>query len=483
MRKIRAFIAFILALALAGCSAEVAGTVTPEPENAPVADTQPEDTKEEQPDAPAADDQTENTKEEQPVENGLMALALAAYPETVRYPENEMSDDFMDRYQKWNEANRARWDYAGAWRGTEEFVRNTMGEFLRGDGTTNRLYSPLNVYMALAMLAEVTGGETRDEVLAVLGADSLDAVREKAAGMWLYNYRDDGAVTSLLGSSLWMQNGVDFNMDTVNALAERYYASVYAGDLQSEEAAGAYRAWLNEMTGGLLEDYVKDKSFPPETIMAIATTLYFRAKWASEFNKYATAPDVFHAAAGDETADFMHRTEWYGDYCWGEGFSAAPLRLKEGGEVWLILPDEGVTPEELLGDTEAMRFLLNNSDWEDRKSIRINYTVPKFDVDAEISLVDGLRALGLSDVFSAERADFTPLTGSDAYLSEINHGVRVKVDEEGIEAAAYTEMMLAGSAMPPEEEIDFTVDRPFLFAVQSADGTPLFTGIVNTIRN
>ena len=47
-------------------------------------------------------------------------------------------------------------------------------------------------------------------------------------------------------------------------------------------------------------------------------------------------------------------------------------------------------------------------------------------------------------------------------------------------AAAYTVMMEAGAAEPPDEEIDFTLDRPFVFAITSQDGLPLFIGIVNT---
>ena len=54
------------------------------------------------------------------------------------------------------------------------------------------------------------------------------------------------------------------------------------------------------------------------------------------------------------------------------------------------------------------------------------------------------------------------------------------VDEEGVTAAAYTMMANSGAGMPPEEEVDFVLDRPFLFVITGVDGLPLFTGIVNT---
>ena len=66
------------------------------------------------------------------------------------------------------------------------------------------------------------------------------------------------------------------------------------------------------------------------------------------------------------------------------------------------------------------------------------------------------------------------------FLSRAEHAARVAIDEEGVTAAAYTVMMEAGAAMPPDEKIDFTLDRPFVFAITSQDGLPLFIGVVNT---
>ena len=34
-------------------------------------------------------------------------------------------------------------------------------------------------------------------------------------------------------------------------------------------------------------------------------------------------------------------------------------------------------------------------------------------------------------------------------------------------------------AMPPKDEVDFVVDRPFLFVITGADSLPLFAGVVN----
>ena len=64
------------------------------------------------------------------------------------------------------------------------------------------------------------------------------------------------------------------------------------------------------------------------------------------------------------------------------------------------------------------------------------------------------------------------------FVSQVQHDVRVAIDEEGVTAAAYTAMSASDAAMPPEDEVDFVLDRPFLFVLTNEDGLPLFAGIV-----
>ena len=100
-----------------------------------------------------------------------------------------------------------------------------------------------------------------------------------------------------------------------------------------------------------------------------------------------------------------------------------------------------------------------------------------------MDLGEGMQALGITDVFQPGLADFSPTTtdweGPPLYLSQAQHDVRVTIDEEGVTAASYTVMAAAGAAMPPEEEMDFVLDRPFLFVIQGGDAIPLFVGIIN----
>lgn len=409
------------------------------------------------------------------------ALAEAEYPTMAGYPTGEMLPGFDDRYAAWREDQKKQRAYRGAGENLDGFFAATVSEFLGGANSENRVYSPLNVYMALAMLAEITDGESRAQILDLLDADSIETLRTQAHSVWNANYSDDGAVTSILASSLWLNEDVAFKQEALDTLAKNYYASSYRGEMGSNELNRALQAWMNKQTGGLLKEYISGIELTPNTVMSLVTTIYFQAKWDTEFSESKTVDKTFHAASGDVQCKFMQQTVTYGNYYWGEHFSAVNKSLKNSGRMWFILPDEGVSVQELLCDSEALAFLSSNGDWENCKSLKVNLSVPKFDVKSKLDLQTGLKNLGVTDCFDADTADFTPLVTKEQplWLSNVEHGARVAIDEEGVVAAAYTEMRLAGAAMPPEDEIDFVVDRPFLFVITGSDGLPLFVGVVN----
>lgn len=408
-------------------------------------------------------------------------LAQAVYPKMVPFPsvdDYENLDAYETDYEAWQESDRALRKSEAYADSLQPFFAASIPEFLSGRAGENVVYSPLNVYMALAMLAETTGGESRDEILTLLGQSSVEDLRTQASDLWSDNYCDDGAFTSILGSSLWLADGLKYNRKTVDTLAKDYYASVFQGEMGSADYDRQLQTWLDQQTGGLLKEQAADQRFEPETVLALATTIYYQAKWANTFSESSTAEGTFHGPDGDETCDFMH-TEGVGTYAWADGFSALERPMERGGSMWLLLPDEGKTPEDLLRNAQTVEFLCSNRQWENKKSLRIIQSIPKFDVTSKLNLVEGLQHLGVTKVFSMEEADFSPMLEEAAYVSQVKHDARVKIDEEGCEAAAYTLMTMESACEPPEEEVEFVLDRPFLFAITAENGLPLFVGVVN----
>ena len=186
--------------------------------------------------------------------------------------------------------------------------------------------------------------------------------------------------------------------------------------------------------------------------------------------------NLFTAADGTaQKVDFMHRTE-SGSYRKGDGYTAAPRYLRYGRMVF-ALPDEGVTPESLL---QRQGFLAELTG--DYNAAELVWSVPKFDVKSSTELNEVLQGLGVTEAFDMTKADFTPLTDNGAFLSSAMQAARVKIDEEGVEAAAYTELVCADSAMmevPPTVEME--LGTPFLCVIFENNNVPLFVGTVNTM--
>lgn len=58
----------------------------------------------------------------------------------------------------------------------------------------------------------------------------------------------------------------------------------------------------------------------------------------------------------------------------------------------------------------------------------------------------------------------------------------MKLDEEGCEGAAFTDIALCATGMPVEQpKVALRLDRPFAFVISGADGLPLFFGAVKNL--
>ena len=425
-----------------------------------------------------------------PLAGSAYAIALPAYPDLPQYPA-EPAFDTEAAWERYQEEYDAYWN---AWRDyrdqvpalyktpeLEEALAAFTGEStaLALAGEDNRIYSPVSLWFALAMLAETTGGDTRQQVLDALGASDLEQLRDWADILWHALYQDDGVATTLLGNSIWLNENVTFHQDVLENLAEHYYASSYQVPMGTDEADQALADWVAEQTKGLIGSDGKVLETTTDTLNVLASTLYFQAGWSDEFNDRLTEEDIFTAADGTEThIDFMHRSQ-DGGFLRQNGYQAASLGTK-GGTMTFVLPDEGVSPADLLKNPD---FLKELADSESQIYGEVQWSVPKFDVDSELDLKPTLEGLGITNVFDPGASDFTPLTDLEpVWLDQAKQIARVKVDEKGVEAAAVTLMADAGAGAPPEDPKICVMDlnRPFLFIIRDGNAI-LFAGVVEQV--
>lgn len=413
-----------------------------------------------------------------------VAVSMPQYPNEAKYAAsngNFDSEKYDEDWDAWWESYQEKTADMTDPAALTHWFTTSIPALMQNAGKENRVCSPLNIYMALSMLAAVTGGETRQQILDALGAESLDALQKQAAQLWAENSWDDGLVTSTLANSIWLRDGYNYNSETLQTLGEDFYASAFSGEMGSDAYNNILRDWINEHTGNLLTEQAGKLELNADTVLALVSTLYYSASWHDKFSSAATTQDVFHAPNGDVSTDFLHSSDSNTVY-YGDGFSAIGLSLENSGRMWLLKPDEGVDAAELLQNEDTLGFLLANGEWSQTQRAIVNLSLPKFDVSSDLDILDTLAQLGMTDVLDGIKSDFTPLTAANdsLALTQAKHAARVKIDEDGCEAAAYTILGVEATAMMgPEDEIDFTLDNPFVFAITGIDGLPLFVGLVN----
>ena len=409
----------------------------------------------------------------------------AAYP---AYPAEPRFEDYFDENGEgdWDAYDAAYTEYREALQKLGKldaepdggavlaFANRTLGKIFAD--SENRVYSPISLYVALSMLTEMTAGETKQQVMELLSAADSETLRQTVRDLWMSVYLDDGRSVCRLANGAFLRENADVKQEAVDALADWYYASTYRVPMGTAEADEAIAGWLNQNTGGLLSEETGNIRTEVDNLLRLYNTIYYKSSWRDAFESSQTKQDTFTAANGaEQKTEFMHRTE-SGSYRKGEGYTAAPRSLNYGRMVF-VLPDESVTPESLL---QRQGFLAELTG--DYNAAELVWSVPKFDVKSSTGLNEALRSLGVTDAFDGTKADFTPLTDNGAAVDSVMQAARVKIDEDGVEAAAYTEIVANDSAMmgtPPTVEME--LDRPFLFVIFDYNDVPLFVGTVNTV--
>lgn len=386
------------------------------------------------------------------------------------YPKGFEFEDYDSRRAVRNE-NEVSEEFHQAF---ETFSFQTAAQIMKGSDQ-NQLYSPVSLYYATALATVGAKGTTQKELLNLLGMPDLETLQDQCGNAYRLMYADNEIAKLKIANSLWLDhevNGMDlmFEESYLHAAKDQFYASLYAVDFSNPQTGELMGAWISEQTNGTLEyDFNPD----PMQIMSILNTIYFYDQWTDRFNKAKTEQDDFTLANGDTVAcDFMNSRYGSHGFVKGDGFTRSALGLKEAGSMVFILPEEGVAIDELLSSPEKIKALFKLGE---RQNGEVIWQVPKFSYGTSMKLVDAMKELGVKEAFS-DTADFSGLVNLQAFISDIQQKAHISIDENGVEASAYTEIALAGAAMP-EGRAEMILDRPFIYGIQSRYGDLLFIGV------
>lgn len=347
------------------------------------------------------------------------------------------------------------------------------------EGVTNPVLSPVSAYIALTMAGDGANGTTQEEFAAVLGE-----ARVQLSDVLMNRLPSDAENATLtLANSAWIDDELTANENWLAQIKSLYDAEAYSANLSTSGAMDSMNQWCSDNTQGLIKQMI-DEPMPDETRLVLFNALYFKAKWEMQFDPNATYEQAFYAEDGSSgDVDMMHENDAYLDYVTCEGADGVLLPYQDSTLAFMALrPADGTTARELAAslDADTISSLLDNR----QEDTYMALTLPKFEVSFDAVLNDSLIAMGLATAFDEDNADLsgvgTCAGGGNLYISLVRQKAVVRVDEEGTEAAAVTEVAMAELAALMEElPLDMTFDHPFVYLIVDTETqVPLFIGIM-----
>ena len=386
-------------------------------------------------------------------------------------------------------------------------------------GQGNLVFSPSSIMTALAMTYAGAAGVTAEEIATALNLtlegdalhralNSLDAALESRSWSKTDPEGKETGVLVKTANSLWGQKGIAFDKLFLDTLAANYGAGMRLVDYKTaaEEARAAINRWVAGETNDKIPELIPQGTLDALTRLVLVNAVYLDATWQSQFDPAMTKDGPFTTQAGDAVITPMMTQKEMLPYAAGDGWQAVELAYV-GDELamTLVVPDEGrfeelegLLPAGLLD--EVVRELdssagelgsaagapgsaageLGAGSEEARTLAQVQLTMPKFEFRTQTGLRAALAALGMKSAFSPGEADFSGMTTEEPlFISDVIHEAYIAVDEEGTEAAAATAVVMRASGMPPDQLVELTIDRPFMFSLRDREtGAVLFLGRV-----
>lgn len=371
---------------------------------------------------------------------------------------------------------------SGYLKNLRSFYQTSFQKVLIGEKGKNQVYSPINLYFTMAMLAEMSNGESKKQIMDALGQDSTDKLREQSRNIWQHLYSTGEASHCILGNSIWSRQGVSLKQDTLQTLADQYYASTYQGEMGNSSYDRTIQKWLNQMTGGNLKNQVGKIKTTDNTTLLLLSAVDFYGTWINHIiDPEDTTEGIFVTDTKKQvTCDFMKSVS---DSCYydQENFTATSIGLSGGQSMYVFLPEKSSSVKEILQNNMDEILQISSGGKENDMEYKVTLQMPKFKINSRKDLVPTMQAMGIKDIFDQTSADLSNfLEDKDtSYIEQVEQAMQVSVDEEGCSVSSYTEAVGFDKGESPDKNKEMRCDRPFLFVISDKSGIPVFAGVVN----
>lgn len=348
--------------------------------------------------------------------------------------------------------------------------------------------SPLSITYVLSMVNDGATGITEQELERTLGfhKGGIQAVNDYCKNLIDNLPHVDEKVQLNIANAIFVNDKYQLKKQFQQDMANYYDAKAEALDFSSPSTLDRINGWCDEKTRGMIPTILE--RVDPRTVSYLLNAIYFKAEWASMFEKNETREETFTTPDGETRVPLMHQNV-YMNYLRNDQYAA--VSIPYGNGQWMMtvmLPEDGKTTDDVISSLAASGWstdFLKNPLREARR-YAVDLKLPRFetafDTDDAGGLIELLKGMGIRRAFDGNSAEIPSMCeNGNLYISMMKQKAKIKVNEEGSEAAAVTiagvnfTSAVADTQEPPKAT--FHANRPFVYVIhEQSSGVILFVG-------
>ena len=348
----------------------------------------------------------------------------------------------------------------------------------KGEGE-NLIMSPFSVSSVMAMALAGARSGTADQMKTGLGLEHEAQITHNGYDDVLSLLKSNEDFTLEAANKLYAQSGFDL-LESYQEMAKSHYkAPVESLNFAEAEASRkVINDFVEEHTQQKIKDLIPSGVLDALTRLVLVNAVYFKGNWADQFNPKHTTKEKFTVSPTESVeVDMMHKTAEFNATYAKDLFDATILEVPFKGDrlsMYFILskkPEEFAAMEEKFPSFDFVNLNLS-------QKVKFDVHIPKFKLETSHNLNAPLQALGMTDMFDSNSADFSGISGKqDLFVSDVLQKAFIEVNEEGSEAAAATGAIMMTRMMVMNPRL--LCNRPFLFVIKDKlTGMVLFNGRV-----
>ena len=354
------------------------------------------------------------------------------------------------------------------------------------------IYSPLSITYVLGMVNDAATGLTEKELEETLGfhEGGIQAVNDYCKKLIDGLPKVDDKVTLNIANAIFLNKSFTLKPQFTQDMQTYYDAKAEALDFKAPETLGHINDWCSEKTNGMIPTILDE--IDPLIMSYLLNAIYFKADWASKFDPQNTKDETFTTENSNSNTQMpmMHQNVLI-SYLKSDTYSAVILPYGTG--LWnmtIVLPEEGKTVDDVIKElTESS--VLNNRGWCDAggntfQAYEVDLKLPRFETNSDTDNIDDgliglMKKMGIKRAFDDALAEIPNMCELPVYIEMMRQKAKIKVNEEGSEAAAVTVAGMKNFSMGSEPKeypkATFHANRPFVYVIhEQSSGVILFVG-------